>query len=352
MLDNVTEEQESWLSLSDVSVIFLVVYIVMKGVIFGGNLLTVVTICVDSALHTPAYIFTALLAEADLLVDRCGLGNTKNMYCKCTNATPILSERRVRHVGLGSAQLPSLALLSRQLLGHRGHCAGRPVHRPHRAGPHPRHQVSLHYPLWMTNARAVAVVALSVVASLTYAAIMVNEMSWSPAVCDIWTNTETHDRILKELSPVVLFVPISGCLYLHILTIACRQRAAIAKMHRIRPLPVGPQQTLSWTEARLGRERAESTSAPARTQRPLTLLQEKENVRIHPHGSSTSTLLASTVNPAADLRASLLSAEQLGHGCVKDDAAPSRVDSLRLLVVCRLRPTKAAEESCWCRKAG
>lgn len=149
-------------------------------------------------------------------------------------------------------------------------------------------------------------------------------MSWSPAVCDIWTNTETHDRILKELSPVVLFVPISGCLYLHILTIACRQRAAIAKMHRIRPLPVGPQQTLSWTEARLGRERAESTSAPARTQRPLTLLQEKENVRIHSHGSSTSTLLASTVNPAADLRASLPSAEQLGHGCVKDDAAPQQ----------------------------
>ncbi|XP_025090530.1 olfactory receptor 7C1-like [Pomacea canaliculata] len=73
MLDNVTEEQESWLSLSDVSVIFLVVYIVMKGVIFGGNLLTVVTICVDSALHTPAYIFTALLAEADLLVGLSGV---------------------------------------------------------------------------------------------------------------------------------------------------------------------------------------------------------------------------------------------------------------------------------------
>lgn len=80
MLDNVTEEQESWLSLSDVSVIFLVVYIVMKGVIFGGNLLTVVTICVDSALHTPAYIFTALLAAADLLV-----GKSLDMQsgCKC-----------------------------------------------------------------------------------------------------------------------------------------------------------------------------------------------------------------------------------------------------------------------------
>lgn len=80
MLDNVTEEQESWLSLSDVSVIFLVVYIVMKGVIFGGNLLTVVTICVDSALHTPAYIFTALLAAADLLV---GKSLDMQSCCKC-----------------------------------------------------------------------------------------------------------------------------------------------------------------------------------------------------------------------------------------------------------------------------
>lgn len=42
----------------------------------------------------------------------------------------------------------------------------------------------LHYPLWMTNARAVAVVALSVVASLTYAAIMVNEVRLTrSAIC-------------------------------------------------------------------------------------------------------------------------------------------------------------------------
>nr|KAG5704896.1 hypothetical protein BaRGS_003879 [Batillaria attramentaria] len=196
--------------------VFLYVYIPLKAVIVAGNLLTVVAVAADRTRHTTPYVFTASLAVADLLI---GLSV---VYDIILLTAPELQPSMACPVNFimcaalaESAQCTTLIALDRTLVI----------------------KYSLRYPVWMTGLRTAAVVCLTVLLSLAYSALILGLVAgWSAEACDIWTVIGTHDSLLPMVTPLCVFLLITGCLYSYVLVIAYRQRVAIAKVHSVIPL--------------------------------------------------------------------------------------------------------------------
>ncbi|XP_070181745.1 uncharacterized protein [Littorina saxatilis] len=231
---------------------FLVVYVPLKVVIVAGNLLTVLTVIVDSTRHTTPFVLTASLAVADLLIGMTVFYDLALLTMFFIYVAPYRSDSVLRpslannilYVSLptGLTVFYDLALLTTPHVQPALSC---PVNFIMCAALAQSTQCTtlialdrtltiiypLKYPFWMTAARTAAVVTTAVFFAIVYAAAVLSFVGWSAATCDIWTAVGTHPKLFAQVAPLCVCLLVTGCLYSYILLIAYRQRSTIAKMH-------------------------------------------------------------------------------------------------------------------------